>query len=122
MSVFTEGKHTGEFLVSKANGTRSMSTGVVLSGEVLVAGQLVGVVSLSGKIKAYNPANIDGTETVAGIIYDNVDATAGDLSGKVLVVRDAEVRQSDLTYFTGANAGQITTANTGLEALGIIVR
>jgi hypothetical protein len=121
MSVFTEGKHTGEFLVSVVDKNLSMKTATVLSGQVLVAGQLVGVVTASGKLKGYNPSNTDGTQTVAGIIYDNVDATAGDLKGKVYLSRLGVVRGSDLTYFTGANAGQITTANTELDALNIAV-
>jgi hypothetical protein len=120
--ALTEGKHAGEFLVSKANGSRSVTTGTVVSGQNLEAGTVVGVITASGKYAIYDAGASDGTESVAGILYDNVNATDGDIDGQVVYVRDAEVRESDLTYFDGATAGEITTANTELEALGIIVR
>lgn len=121
MATLAEEKHTGEFLVSKANGTRSVDTGVILSGENVVVGELLGKVTASGKYAAYDNGAVDGRETVAGISYAAVDATAGDVSGAVIVVRDAEVRASDLTYNTVV-AGEITTANEELKALGIIAR
>ena len=119
--ALAEGKHTGEFMVSEANGTRSRETGTVASGPSLVAGELVGIVTASGKYAAYNPAGNDGTETVAGISYAEVDASLGDATGQVIIARDAEVRSSDLTY-NEAVAGTITAEVAGLKALGIIVR
>ena len=121
MAILSEGKHTGEFIVSQANGARSRGTGTVLSGETLEVGELVGIVTASGKYAAYDNGADDGRETVAGISYAEVDASSGDVTGAVFVLRDAEVRATDLTYNT-AVAGEITTANTELEALGIIVR
>lgn len=119
--ALTEGKHTGEYLVSESNGTRSRGTGIVLSGEALTPGMLVGKVTASGKYAQYNNAAADGRETVAGVSYDNVDASAGDINGAVFTFRDSEVRASDLDYNTVV-AGEITTANEELKTLGIIVR
>ena len=121
-TVYTEGKYTAEFIINEANGTRSKDTGTVLSGENLKAGAVVGIVTASGKYKEYNPANADGSETVAGISYANNDATNGDIANAVIVVRDAEVSKDGLEYFTGATPAQKVTALTGLEALGIIGR
>ena len=119
--ALTEGKHTGEFLVSEANGTRSRATGIVLSGQTLVVGELVGIVTASGKYAKHNPAGADGTETVAGVSFTEVDATAGDVAVQVIIVRDAEVRASDLKYNEAVTV-VITTQVAGLKSLGIIVR
>ena len=122
MATLTEGKHTGEFIVSQANGARSRGTGTVLSGETLIAGELVGIETASGKYVAYDPAGtITGSDTVAGISYTTVDASVADVDGAVLVLRDAEVRGSDLTY-NEAVEGTVTAEVAGLKALGLIVR
>lgn len=121
MATLNEGKHPGEFIVSESNGTRSRGAGTILSGENVVAGELLGKVTASGKYAAYDNAAVDGRETVVAIAYDNTDATAGDVAGAVLFLRDAEVRASDLTYNTAVQ-GEIDTANTELAALGLIVR
>lgn len=73
------------------------------------------------KYKEYDVADTDGGHRVAGILYDNVDATSADKSGAA-VVRDAEVRKDDLTWFTGATTAQKDAAIDALAALGIIVR
>jgi hypothetical protein len=120
--ALTEGKHTGEFLVSEANGTRARATGTVLSGQNLEVGELVGIETASGKYVAYNPANtIVGSGTIAGIAFASVDATGGDVANQVFIVRDAEVRGSDLKY-NEAVPGTITTQVAGLKSLGLIVR
>ncbi len=122
MATSTEGKHTGEFIVSESNGSRSRDTGTVLSGQVLVAGELVGIETASGKYVAYDTGNSPvGASAVKGVIYDNVDATSADVIGAVVVLRDAELRSSDLTY-NEAVAGVITAEVAELLALGLIVR
>jgi hypothetical protein len=115
MSTLTEGQHTAAFVASTANGDRSFASVTVKSGGKLTDGQLY---SVDGDEKAIPFA--DGA-TVAGISLGDFDATAADVSG-VGVVRDATVKKSKLTVFDGATAAQITTAMTGLEALGIIAR
>lgn len=117
-----EGKHTGEYQVSESNGTRSKDTGTVLSGQALVAGELIAKETASGKIVAYDPTDtIAGSNTVVGISYDNNDATAGDIANAVYTARDAEVRGSDLTY-NEAVEGVVTVEVEALRALDIIVR
>lgn len=73
------------------------------------------------KYKEYDPADTDGGQRAAGILYDNVDASSADKDGTA-IVRDAEVRDSDLQWFSGATATQKETAKGQLEALGIIAR
>lgn len=115
------GISTGAYLVSESNGYRSKATVTLASGENLQAGSLVGVITESGKYARYNPSNTDGTETVAGILHQSIDATDGDVKC-VVVNRDAEVNAQLLTYSDGADEDAIATANTELDAIGIVVR
>lgn len=75
----------------------------------------------TGKYKEYNPGNTDGSQVPAGILWDDTDATAAD-KRQTAVVRDCEVNQGELTWFSGASGGQITAGIAGLAALGIICR
>jgi hypothetical protein len=86
-----------------------------------VVGDSVTVAVAAGKYAAYDPSATDGTQVVAGISYDNYDATSADVTGCVFVVRDEEVRGSDLTY-NEAVSGTVTAEVAGLKNLGIIVR
>jgi hypothetical protein len=73
------------------------------------------------KVKEYNPANTDGSQRVYGVLYDNVDASSADNAG-VAVVRAAEVRDADLSWFSGATTAQKQTAKDALAAAGVIAR
>lgn len=42
MTALTEGRHTAEFILSEANAKRSRDTGVLLTGNVVVPGQVLG--------------------------------------------------------------------------------
>lgn len=75
----------------------------------------------SGKYVAYNQDGTNGTCIAAGILYDNVNATAADVEA-VMVARDAEVNGSELTWPSDIEAGEKTIAIAQLAALGIIVR
>lgn len=218
MTSLTEGRYTGEFIVSEAAGSRSREAVVVLSGENLKAGHVVGrrlvsptvgaaaalgtntgngtvsapavgtnlgaqrgtyrvafvepatnlgvfevfdpkgirigdgvvgtefdnqikftisdgatdfvagdgfTIEVSAgtyKYKEYDPADADGGQVPAGVLYAPVDASAADAAG-VVVRRDAEVRKDDLTWFTGATTAQKNKALDLLEEqLGIIGR
>ena len=124
MATLTETQHAGEFIISEASGTRSRETITVLSGQDLSAGAVVGKVASgagSGKYKEYNPANVDGSETAVGVLFDGVDASAADKAG-VIMARDAEVTSADLQWFSGATSGQKTTGESELATLGIIAR
>lgn len=125
MTTLTEGRHAGEFLVSEANGDRSRETGTLLSGQNLKAGTVLGRTA-AGKLKAL-PGDLDsngGLEASAvGILWDNVDASAGDVAGVVYIARDAEVNGAELTYPPETtNGGEEALTNASLALIGIIVR
>jgi len=126
MTTLTEGSHSGEFIVSEANvgGTgvsRSRDGVTILSGEVLVAGAVLGIVTASGKFAEYNNAAVDGLEVAAGILLEAVDATGADADG-VALVRDFEFHAGEVTWKTGASGGDIAAGTADLKALGAIAR
>lgn len=62
---------------------------------------------------------VDGSQHAAGLLFNAIDATSADLACAV-VVRDAIINSADLTWFSGATAGQKTAALAELAELGII--
>ncbi|WP_339799658.1 head decoration protein [uncultured Marinobacter sp.] len=109
----TETVRAGEFLVSEANGSRSRES-VTLTGGPYLPGQVLGVVTASGKYTAYASGASNGTETAVAVLYGPADGSAADVSA-VVIARDAEVSEALLT---GADADAITD----LAAAGIIPR
>jgi len=114
MSVLTEATHAGEFLLSEGNGRISRESVTVASGQNLVAGTVIGTITASGKVAAYDNTAVDGTATATGILWDAVNATAADRPGAA-IVRLAEVNGALLT-------GNDAAGTADLAALNIIVR
>lgn len=126
MAILTEGARKAEFMVSEANDWRSRDEGVVTvpANTTLQAGTILGTITASGKFIRQDTAAADGSQNHSGILFANLVNTTGapvDYDAAILV-RDAEVNGSDLTYEAGASAGEITAANAALASLGIIVR
>ena len=119
MTTFTEGNYTAEFVLSEANGKRSRETVTVASGNTLVAGQVLGKVTASGKYADYDADAVDGTETAVAVLYADCDASAADAEA-VALVRDAEVYADKLVYTDKAN--DETAGQTDLAAVGIVAR
>lgn len=114
MALF-ESRHTGEFLISEASGTRSREEVTIdASAGAMVAGTVVSKLTASGKYVAYDDVGTDGSEVAAGVLYAAVSDLAVDQKA-VVIVRDAEVAENRLT---GVNAN----AKVDLAALGVIVR
>lgn len=115
MTILTQGARTAEFLLSEANGQRSREAGTLaIAAEALPAGQLLGTVAASGEYAPYNPAGLDGSETVTAILYAAAPASAA-TQPVAVIARDAEVASAKLTGLDAA-------ATADLLALGIIVR
>lgn len=117
----TEKAHDGEFLLSEANGHQSRERKTVISGQNLVAGTVVGVITASGKVTILAPAAGDGSQNAAGVLLNGVNASAADAAG-VIIARNAEVISAALTWPGGITAPQKATATTALAALGILIR
>jgi hypothetical protein len=121
MATLTEGKHAGEFIGELAMGQGYHCDQItILSGANLLAGTVIGRVTASGKYVAYdNVGTDDGRRTVAGILVDAVNATAGDTIGLGLLRGPAIVNKNDLTWAAGIDAGEQATAIAALLTLGI---
>lgn len=124
MTALTETFHAGGFLVSEANGFRSRDQVTFLSGEDVLAGQVVGKITATGKYVAWDPAasaESDGSTTPVGFAFADVDATAGDTLG-VVILRDAEFNTNEIVWPSGAQQSEKTTALATLKTLGLIAR
>lgn len=120
MPTLTEGKHEGEFIGELAMGIGYHADQItLLSGQNLVAGAVLGRVTASGKYVAFNNINADGSQTVAGILVPDANATAGDVTTRALVRGPAIINKNDLTWAAGVDAGEQAAAITALLALGI---
>ncbi|TVR06635.1 MAG: head decoration protein [Salinarimonadaceae bacterium] len=129
MTVFTEGRHPGEFLLTEATGSRSRDAIVIASGAgVLAPGTVLGRFTSganAGKFTASINAAADpdvGQQVAVALLLYGVDATSGDVA-VAAITRDAEVNGNVLTYHTSVDdATKRAAKNAQLAAVGIIVR
>lgn len=123
MAKKTEGRHTGEYILSEASGKRSRDSIKMASGAgVVEPATILGKVTASGKFVPHDPGASDGSQTAVAINYARVDATDADAMG-VATVRDAEVKGSELVYNAATDTDPEKAAvHAALAANGIIVR
>lgn len=126
MSTKTEGKHTGEFIVSEAPGTQSRDavTVTVPANTTLQGGTVLGQLSASGKYVAYDNANSDGSEAAAGVLYDTLvnDTESDDDVEATVINANAEVTDAELVWKDGLSDNDKAAGRTDLRALGIKAR
>lgn len=131
MAVKTEGKHAGEFIVSELPSHGSRSTGTVKQGENLVAGQVVEKDG-DGKLVAFT-ATLDVSEDLitqaAGVLFDNVDASASgtnaDVPGAVFLDWTAVLNLAECTIPAenpGTTKSEQDVTLESLARLGIKLR
>lgn len=102
MASFTEGRHTGEHIVSEANGARSREQGTLAAGD-LAAGTVLGKITK------------DGTTTVTADAGNTGDGTVG----AVTVGADALVGDYVLTIIAGAtDAGEFEVEDPNGVSVG----
>jgi len=123
MPALTEGRHTAEFILSEASGSRSRDNAKMASGAGKVsASTILGKITASGKFVPHAPAAVDGSQTAVAILYASVDATAAD-APCVVFARDGEVKGVELIYNAATDtAPEIAAVHAALAANGIIVR
>ncbi len=123
MTVFTEGRHNGEGLMSEASGQRSREAAVVASGAGIIApGSVLGRVTASGKYVLSPATGSDGSEVAVAIAIYGCDATSADQE-IAIIARDAEWNGNTLTMHSTVNdAAKIAAKQAQLAAVGIIAR
>ena len=82
---------------------------------------VITVVATDIKTVEFDPAGIDGSQNVSGVLFGNTDATLVDV-GAVAVVRGCTINEAELVWKTGATVDDIANGVAQLNALGAIVR
>ncbi len=123
MTMLTEGKHTGGFLVWEVLRDYTRETVTIASGAgKLEPGTVLGRITTGGKYTSFAPGASNGSQNASGILWDSVDASAADAPAVILFRGPAIVNRQDLVWPDGATEAQITTATTALASIGIILR
>lgn len=119
MTVYTEGTHAAEFILSEANGNRSRDNGTLASGQNLTAGTVVQW-NADNKLVVFDGTRDSGgglDPQAAGILIYDGDASDGDLEVAYLA-RDCEVNVNLITF--PALHQDDTVAS--LKTIGIVAR
>lgn len=123
MTMLTEGKHAGGFLVWEVLRDYTRDTVTIASGAgKLEPGTVLGKITTGGKFTALVPAATNGSQNAAGLLWDAVDASTADAAAVVVLRGPAIVNRHELIWPDGATEAQITAATTALATIGIILR
>lgn len=108
-----EGTYTPDALIAGDFPIRTEKVTIV-SGQNLVRGALLGMITASGKYNLSLSAASDGSQTPRAVLAEDVDASGGDAEGIIYVAGD--FNQDALTYGTGHTAASV---KAGLRDLNI---
>jgi Bacteriophage lambda head decoration protein D len=122
-----EGQHTGEFLVSEANGTLSREAGTLAQrsepykdGTILgISGENYVALEQSTGVTTEDPDGDIVAANVKGILYGNYDASAGAVKC-VVIARLAEVDLSLLVMPEGSTEDAAETAGQVIAGLALL--
>lgn len=121
MTILKDSRGAGHFILSEANGYRSRQRISVAAGQTLVSGQVIAKLTAGGAHVKLAPAAADGSQTVVGILFDDV-VTTTEVTEAVSFERDGEVNAADLVWPAGITENQKTAALAALAAKGVIAR
>ena len=123
MTMLTEGKHAGGFLVWEVLRDYTRETVTIASGAgKLEPGTVLGKITAGGKYTTLAPAATNGSQNAAGILWDAVDASTSDAPGVIMLRGPAIVNRYEIVWPDGATEAQITAATSALATIGIILR
>lgn len=122
MVAKTDHLGAGAFIKSEANGDLSRETVTIVSGSgKLLAGTVLGQITVGGKYKPYDNNNSDGSETAKAVLVYDVDATSADIAA-VAIVRLAELWTNRLQWAASVLVGEKAPAYAELATTFVIVR
>ena len=121
-TVFTEAMNLGDLLKFEAPNLYSRDRVTVASGQNLVLGTVVGVVTATGKVKQFDPSAEDGTQVAAGVLLQPCDASTADRTDGLVVTRHAIVSDHALAWPAAITSAEQLAAIAQLKALGVLVR
>lgn len=124
MPIVNEGRHTGHFLLSEANGSRSRDIITLVAGSGTVEdGDVLGKITASGKYAPHDPTEDDGRETASAVHLGKVVVPADADVEAVAITRDAEVKAVALGFSAATDtAPEKAAVLADLAEVGIIGR
>ena len=131
MATFNEPNRNYAFLMNEGPGTISREAVTLLrdatTAQPVIAGTVLGMITASGKYTPYDDAVAGlvaaGATTAAAILAETVDEAliaAGDVTVQI-IKRFAEVKESELSWHTLADATSKAAAKTALANTNLIV-
>ena len=121
MTILTEGRHAGGFIVWEALRDYCREVVTIATG-TLEPGTVLGKITADGKYASHDPAAVDGTETAVAVLWGKADASAGDAPAVAVVRGPAIVNRHDLVFAGTPSEAEIAAAHAALLAAGILVR
>lgn len=115
------GEYLPDLTVAAAYASSHINLTVADGGTDWGLGAVIHVTVTAGEYTALAPAEDDGSQIAAGVLWDNTNATAAD-AACVVIRRNAEVKADALTWPAGITEGQKSTAIAQLNELGIVLR
>jgi len=123
MSVLTQPPTMGDVLKYELNPNYTRETVTLLAGTNYRVGAVLGRITASGKMKLSTAAGSDGAQNAAAVLLYDVDATAADATGIVVLRGPAIVSKAALVFDASVDDAAKTAAkHAQLTALGIIPR
>jgi hypothetical protein len=119
-TVYTEGVHTAEWLISEGNGKISRETGTFAAAlnTKYPSGTVLGRITATGKLVPSLNAASDGSQVAVAVLYNEVPAGAARDVKVTYIARNAEVFGAMLNNAAALESGVVTE----LAAVGIIAR
>ena len=117
--VLVQPQTFGDWLIMEGEKRYSRDDVTLLTGKKYLSGEVLGVVTASGKYASFNQDGVDGTETAVAILLDDVDATGADAPG-VVIARHAQGLKSKFVWPADIESAEIDAALLQLKAIGIL--
>ena len=123
MSVLTQPPTMGDVLKYELNPNFTRETVTLLAGTNYPVGAVLGRITASGKMKLSTATGTDGAQNAAAVLLYDVDATASDATGIVVMRGPAIVSKAALLFDASVDDAAKTAAkHAQLTALGIVPR
>jgi hypothetical protein len=118
-----ENKNLGDLLKYEADKNYCRETVIVVEGQNLKLGTIVGIKTETDEMKIVSIAGeeTDGSDVAVGVLLEDVDATSG-AKKALMIARDAIVASCAVVYPPSVTPEQKKKIAKDLEARGLVIR